>query len=397
MDQENNILINTKLNNTNINKDFRDNLEKLNKSNNINNNLNQHNSNLENIKDVILHNNLDFYNNIPYTLSRIKDFQNNINISPKRSKILNMSELKKKQVYSNKHNNQSNLDDSLDYEGKFDYKKKSSCNNSFNNYNNSDSINESSESNELEELDNNFYIQDYTDYNNYDNFAKNNIINSNNSKDISLNTNKIVTNKFSSIANLNKNNYLLDINSNYNNDVIISEQKFNDLISDESSINRIKEIMGYLRAQKQPFNNEDLDYVFDRLDINKDSKITIFEIKKFFNSLRTPINEYYLNKIIEEFDDNKNGVIDKEEFYKKMNNQSDKINENYLTELLEVFKLFDANHDDQICYQDLLNVFKSLGESFNEQQCKEMINCLCVGNRLDFPLFFELIKNEGNR
>ena len=176
--------------------------------------------------------------------------------------------------------------------------------------------------------------------------------------------------------------------------------KYDDITLDNLKQNRLKEIIGYLKVQKQPFDENDLSRIFERLDDDGDQKISIEELKRFLNTLRTPVNYMYVNKIIKEFDENEEGNIDKKDFFEKMNKQTDKINENDLSELLEIYKLFDANHDDKICHQDLLNVMKALGENFSENQCKEMIDLLCIDksqNSLDFPSFFELIKNEGEK
>lgn len=179
--------------------------------------------------------------------------------------------------------------------------------------------------------------------------------------------------------------------------------KYDEYVIDQIKENRLKEIIGYLKVQKQPFDENDLSNIFDRLDVDGDKRISVDELKKFLFSLRTPVNDFYVHKLLKEFNDNDGGEIDKKKFYEKMNEQTDKINENDLTELLEVFKLFDANHDDRICHQDLLNVMMALGENFSASQCKEIINLLCGDSNssqnqsLDFPTFFELIKNEGEK
>lgn len=175
--------------------------------------------------------------------------------------------------------------------------------------------------------------------------------------------------------------------------------KFEEYSIDEIKENRLKEIIGYLKVQKQPFDEGDLSRIFDRLDKDGNKKVSSEELKKFLYSLRTPINDFYVDKIIKEFDANDDGDIDKKEFIDKMNMQVDKINENDLTELWEVFKLFDANHDDIICYEDLMNVFMALGESVSETHCLEMIKFLSDENKggIDFSKFFELVKDDGKR
>ena len=174
--------------------------------------------------------------------------------------------------------------------------------------------------------------------------------------------------------------------------------KFEGKLINDSQENRLKEIMGYLKVQKQPFDEGDLSRIFDRLDKDGNKKISSEELKKFLFSLRTPINDFYIDKIVKEFDVNNDGDIDKNEFFKKMNLQVDKVNENDYSELWEIFKLFDANNDDFICKEDLMNVFMALGESVSNERCREMIGYLSMMKEgIDFPTFFELVKEEGKR
>jgi Ca2+-binding EF-hand superfamily protein len=173
---------------------------------------------------------------------------------------------------------------------------------------------------------------------------------------------------------------------------------FDSVKQNSSQKKRIEEIISYLKVQKQPFDENDLSRIFDRLDIDGDNRISSDEIKKFLNSLRTPVNDFYIEKIISEFDSNRDGDIEKREFLNKMNKQSGKVNRGDLTELLEIFKLFDANHDNKICEQDLQNIMKALGENFDEETCKEMIRFLGDENGyINFNKFFDLVKEEGKK
>lgn len=181
--------------------------------------------------------------------------------------------------------------------------------------------------------------------------------------------------------------------------------KYDDILIDSIKENRIKEIIGYLKVQKQSLDENDINTIFDRLDDDNDNKISVKELKFFLLSLKSSINNVYIDQIFNEFDMNKDGFITKEQFYSKMNQQTDKGNENDLSELLEIFKLFDSNHDDKVCSLDLMNVFKVLGENFSEEQCKEMMRLLCGNSEfghderhqfeMDFLGFFDLVKNEG--
>ena len=167
---------------------------------------------------------------------------------------------------------------------------------------------------------------------------------------------------------------------------------------DKKQRKRLEEIISYLKVQKQPFHEDELSKIFDLLDIDKDKSISSEEIKRFLNSLRTPINDFYIEKIVREFDSNRDGDIQKKEFLNRMKKQANKESNSDLTELLEIFKLFDANHDEKICDQDLQNILKALGENFDGEMCKEMMKHLGDGNGgINFSQFFELVKDEGKK
>jgi Ca2+-binding EF-hand superfamily protein len=167
---------------------------------------------------------------------------------------------------------------------------------------------------------------------------------------------------------------------------------------DRDQRKRLEEIISYLKVQKQPFHESELSKIFDRLDIDKDNSISTDEIKRFLNSLRSPINDFYIEKIVREFDSNHDGDIQKKEFLSKMKKQASKGKNSDLTELLEIFKLFDANHDEKICHQDLQNILKALGENFDGETCKEMMKLLSDGSgSINFSEFFELVKDEGKK
>lgn len=176
-------------------------------------------------------------------------------------------------------------------------------------------------------------------------------------------------------------------------------KKLSSLDNKTTSLNkqRYEEIISYLKVQKHPYSDAELSRIFDRLDIDGDNQISFDEIKRFLNSLKTPVNDYYIEKIIKDFDQDNDGDIQKKEFLDRMKHK-DQGSTSELTELLEIFKLFDANHDDRICHQDLQNIMKALGENFDEGTCSEMIKQLGDENGLiNFSKFFDLVKDESKK
>lgn len=162
---------------------------------------------------------------------------------------------------------------------------------------------------------------------------------------------------------------------------------------------RLEEIISHLKFQKQEIDETELIKIFERLDADKSQTISKNELKIFLFALRTPVNDFYIEKILKEFDKNNDGNISQNEFVEKMKKKINNSNTGDLTELLEIYKLFDANHDNKICHQDLYNVMMALGESFDETQCKQMISSLVGDSKdsVDFSTFFEIVKDFNNK
>lgn len=206
-----------------------------------------------------------------------------------------------------------------------------------------------------------------------------------------------VTNNFNQSENINiRQDYNKNISYNKEANESLNPSKILNFTENYANNNRLKDIINYLKVQKQPFDEQDLAKIFDRLDVDNDGKISHDEIKAFLNTLKTPVNDFYIEKIIKEFDRNNSGDIEKHEFLMKMG--GNRVNKNNLTELVEIFKLFDANHDNYICSQDLSNIMKALGENFDDEKCAAMMKVLEDRNgKINFQQFFDLVKDEGKQ
>lgn len=156
---------------------------------------------------------------------------------------------------------------------------------------------------------------------------------------------------------------------------------------------QLEEIISYLRVEKQPFDKQDLEKIFNRLDVDGDKKVSASELKKFLYTLRTPMSDYLIERIIRDFDKNNNGEIEFQEFYDKIN--SSKINEEDIKETRDIFQLFDANSDNYICHQDFLNVMRAMGENVNEKQCQEVVRLLAdKDGKISMEKFTKLVHSD---
>jgi Ca2+-binding EF-hand superfamily protein len=176
-----------------------------------------------------------------------------------------------------------------------------------------------------------------------------------------------------------------------------SNEDKNFIAMNETEKGKMKELYEYLSLQKENADDNQLKEIFREIDLDENKTISPIELKKFLDFQRSPVNDYYLRKIVEEFDENGDNEITEEEFITRMKNEDKKGENSNVKELLKIFNLFDANHDGEICGQDLLNIFKILGENFTLSDCESMISFLGRDKTIKFDNFFQIVKDEGKK
>ena len=111
---------------------------------------------------------------------------------------------------------------------------------------------------------------------------------------------------------------------------------------------------------------------FNLFDKDCDGNIDIKELVTVMRTLGYDPNKEELDDIIKTFDVDKSGTIDKEEFINllttKMKEQKDD------KDLLEIFNMFDKNRDGLISENDIYYIIEEIGEEFEEDIIKELIN-----------------------
>jgi len=216
---------------------------------------------------------------------------------------------------------------------------------------------------------------------------------------LKMNNNDFNSNQNSNQFNSNNSQPLLQNKSTLSKKDSFSKSNVRNIESQKEKDARLEKIISDLKFQKQDIDETELIKIFERLDADKSQTISKQELKNFLFALRTPVNDFYIEKILKEFDKNNDGNISQNEFVEKMKKKINNSNNGDLSELLEIYKLFDANHDNKICHQDLYNVMMALGESFDEMQCKQMITSLVGESKdsIDFSTFFEIIKDYNNK
>ncbi|KAH1133520.1 hypothetical protein AAZX31_05G084600 [Glycine max] len=115
--------------------------------------------------------------------------------------------------------------------------------------------------------------------------------------------------------------------------------------------------------------SEEMKWVFDKFDTNKDGKITLEEYKAAVRTMGWGIEGTETDESFQVMDSDGDGFIDFKEFM-DMFNVEERVKE---TEIKSAFQVFDLNGDGKISAEELSQVLKSLGESCSLSACKKMV------------------------
>lgn len=117
---------------------------------------------------------------------------------------------------------------------------------------------------------------------------------------------------------------------------------------------------------------EEIRWVFDKFDKNKDGKISKEEYKAALSLLGKGVAASDVDKSFEFVDTDGDGFISFSEFVEMMKsyNKGDGVKK---SDIRSAFKMFDKNGDGKISADELLQVLKNLGEKCSLDSCRKMI------------------------
>lgn len=115
--------------------------------------------------------------------------------------------------------------------------------------------------------------------------------------------------------------------------------------------------------------SEELKWVFEKFDSNKDGKISLDEYKAALKAMDRGVGNTEAVKAFQVMDCDGDGFIDFNEFL-GMFNGGGRVKE---SELKSAFQVFDLDGDGKISADELFHVLKRLGEGTTLTACKQMV------------------------
>ena len=130
---------------------------------------------------------------------------------------------------------------------------------------------------------------------------------------------------------------------------------------------------------------EEFKQAFALFDKDGNGHVDANELGQVLASLGQIPTEDELKRMISEVDGDMNGTIEFSEFLQMMKSKmSKKENEE---EIQEAFNAFDVNKNGIINAKSLQKAFKSMNETFTDEEIKEMINVVGNGGEVNFNQF----------
>ncbi|KAK8367527.1 hypothetical protein V6Z11_A02G187000 [Gossypium hirsutum] len=124
-----------------------------------------------------------------------------------------------------------------------------------------------------------------------------------------------------------------------------------------NSINKTRQ-SSWNMSSYQP-NMEEMKWVFNKFDTNKDGKISKQEYKSAMKIMGKGITDTEMVKAFTTVDTDGDGFIDYKEFIHMMHNMEEGFNNN---DIKTSFRVYDLNGDGKISAEELMAVMKKIGE-----------------------------------
>ncbi|QHO10532.1 hypothetical protein HN873_050351 [Arachis hypogaea] len=168
--------------------------------------------------------------------------------------------------------------------------------------------------------------------------------------------------------------------------------KFSFLKSNSSISSSNKNSFTSRRGSLKP-KAEEMKWVFEKFDSNKDGKISVQEYKAAAKALDRGMGDAEVAKAFELMDKDGDGFIELNELMEMFGEGRMKE-----AEMKKAFEVFDLNGDGKISAEELSQILKRLGEGCSLSACRKMVKGV-DGNGdgfIDFNEFITMMTTTNN-
>ncbi|KAF5738210.1 putative Calcium-binding EF-hand family protein [Tripterygium wilfordii] len=120
-------------------------------------------------------------------------------------------------------------------------------------------------------------------------------------------------------------------------------------------------------------NMEEMKWVFNKYDTNKDGKISRGEYKSAMRFMSKEMNQAEMAKAFGAVDTDGDGFIDFKEFMEMMHYNMGEAEGVKSNEIQSAFQVFDLDGNGRIGAEELMEVLRKMGEKSSLEACQKMI------------------------
>lgn len=126
------------------------------------------------------------------------------------------------------------------------------------------------------------------------------------------------------------------------------------------------------KAKRKKNEKQDIDKIFEQMDLNHDGRISVMELTKAARLLGLNPTRKEAEMMIQDCNPAQKGYVTKSEFKKLFEDRQADI-EQQIREISDAFKVFDKDNSGTISADEIRAVLKKCGEDLDDKELDEML------------------------
>lgn len=126
------------------------------------------------------------------------------------------------------------------------------------------------------------------------------------------------------------------------------------------------------KAKRKKNEKQDIDKIFEQMDLNHDGRISVMELTKAARLLGLNPTRKEAEMMIQDCNPAQKGYVTKSEFKKLFEDRQADI-EQQIKEISDAFKVFDKDNSGTISADEIRAVLKKCGEDLDDKELDEML------------------------